>query len=211
MKYRFILFAMVCAGVTSCTFEKKLYSSGYHIEWLHTKNEKQEFTSPNENKEVSTPVLSASESSDVMLVPEEFKTIPTSELTLSSDTVIPENPSKADEEYVTPGVHSNDFLNSSDQENLVLTEKDKAKLDRLTKWLITSAILSIFPLYFLYVPILVINLLIIDKIQRLAKLSHNETYYSRKIKQYWRIIIWPLYVMAFFILLLIVLLALYGI
>ncbi len=211
MKYRFILFAMVCAGVTSCTFEKKLYSSGYHIEWLHAKKEKQEFTSPNENEEVSTPVLSASESSDVMLVPEEFKTIPTSELTLSSDTVIPENPSKADEEYVTPGVHSNDFLNSNDQENLVLTEKDKAKLDRLTKWLITSAILSIFPLYFLYVPILVINLLIIDKIQRLAKLSHNETYYSRKIKQYWRIIIWPLYVMAFFILLLIVLLALYGI
>ena len=202
---------MVCVGVTSCTFEKKLYSSGYHIEWLHTKNEKQEFTSPTENEEVTTPVLSASENSDLMVVPEEFKTIPTSELTLSSDTVIPENPSKADEEYVTPGIHSNDFLNSNDQENLVLTEKDKAKLDRLTKWLITSAILSIFPLYFLYVPILVINLLIIDKIQRLAKLSHNETYYSRKIKQYWRIIIWPLYVMAFFILLLIVLLALYGI
>ncbi len=126
------------------------------------------------------------------------------------DTVIPDNPAKTDEEYVTPNIITGGNPEPYDSGNIVLSARDKAKLDHLANYLITSAILTIFPFYFLYLPLLLINLAIINKIKRLAKFSPHESYYLNKIKKYWRIMCWPLYIIGVAFIILLLLLAVYG-
>ncbi len=210
MKYGFILLIILSVGITSCTIEKKLYSSGYHIEWLHEGKTSEKTYSHFEKHNESNLLSNTSEKIDLIVSSEDTRTVYNTSLQTPSDTVIPENPSKTEEEYVTPNVHSSEIPNSYKPEDIVLTEKDQAKLDRLTNWLINSAILSIFPFYFLYIPIFIINLFAISKIRRLAELSPYKSYYLKKIKQYWRIIIWPLYLLALIIVIFLILLALYG-
>jgi hypothetical protein len=210
MKYGFILLIILSVGITSCTIEKKLYSSGYHIEWLHEGKTSEKTSSPFEKQNESNLLSNTSEKIDLIVCSEDTRTVYNTSLKTPSDTVTPENPSKTEEEYVTPNVHSSEIPNSYKPEDIVLTEKDQAKLDRLTNWLINSAILSIFPFYFLYVPIFIINLFAISKIRRLAEFSPYKSYYLKKIKQYWRIIIWPLYLLALIIVIGLVLIALYG-
>jgi hypothetical protein len=210
MKYGFILFIIFSVGITSCTIEKKLYSSGYHIEWLHETNKPQKISSHFENHYIPTPSSHTSEKVDSIEYFEEKSTLIRPEISAPLDTVIPENPSKTEEEYLSPNTHSSEIKNTYDPENIILTQKDQARLDRLTQWLITSAILSILPFYFLYVPIFLVNLLTIRKIKRLAEFSPYKTYYLNKIIQYWRIIIWPLYLLGLLIIIFLILLALYG-
>lgn len=188
--------------------EKKLYSSGYHIEWLHSRKENQEFDAPEANNALH--LLAASENSSIILPEETSSILPIHENVLEKDTIVPSNPAKTDEEYVTPNFVTGGTPEAYDLENNFLNEKEKAELDRRTKYLIISAILTIFPLYFLYMPLLFINLLVIKKIRMLAQRSPNESYYLNKIKQYWRIICWPLYLMGVAVFLLIILLAIYG-
>jgi hypothetical protein len=188
--------------------EKKLYSSGYHIEWLHSRKENQEFDAPEANH--ALPLLAASENSSIILPEETRSVLPIHENVLEKDTIVPSNPSKTDEEYVTGNVVEPGAPISLETENAPLNEKEKAKLDRLTNYLIISAILSIFPLYIFYIPILLINLKVINTIKLLARRSPYENIYLKEIKKYWRIICWPLYLMGVAVLLLIILLAIYG-
>ena len=136
--------------------------------------------------------------------------MPIHENVLEEDTIVPTNPAKTDEEYVTGNVVEPGGPISLETENTPLNEKEKAELDRRTKYLIISAVLTIFPLYFLYMPLLFINLLVIKKIRMLAKRSPYESYYLNKIKQYWRIMRWPLYVLGIALLLILFFLAVYG-
>lgn len=208
MKYRICFSIISCLLLFSCSMEKKLYSSGYHIEWLHSRKENQEFDAPEANH--ALPLLSASENSSIILPDETRSVLPIHENVLGKDTIVPSNPSKTDEEYVTGNVVEPGAPISHETENTPLNEKERAQLDRRTKYLIISAVLTIFPLYFLYMPLLFINLLVIKKIRMLAQRSPNESYYLNKIKQYWRIMCWPLYLMGVALLLLIILLAIYG-
>lgn len=198
MKYRICFSIISCLLLSSCSMEKKLYSSGYHIEWLHSRKENQEFDAPEANHDL--PLLAASENSSIILPEETSSVLPIRENVLEKDTIVPSNPSKTDEEYVTGNVVEPGAPISLENENAPLNEKEKAKLDRRTKYLITSAILTIFPLYFLYLPLLFINLTVIKKIRMLAKRSPYESYYLNKIKQYWRIMRWPLYFFGFCVL-----------
>ena len=208
MKYRICFSIISCLLLFSCSMEKKLYSSGYHIEWLHSRKENQEFDAPEANH--ALPLLAASENSSIILPEETRSVLPIHENVLEKDTIVPSNPSKTDEEYVTGNVVEPGAPISLETENTPLNEKERQQLDRRTKYLIISAVLTIFPLYFLYMPLLFINLLVIKKIRMLAKRSPNESYYLNKIKQYWRIICWPLYLMGVAVLLVIILLAIYG-
>ncbi len=188
--------------------EKKLYSSGYYVEWFHSKKDTQEFYEPEEIH--SLPLISASENSSIILPEETRSVLPIHKTILEEDTIVPNNPAKTDEEYVTPNAVTGGTPEAYDLENNFLNEKEKAELDRRTKYLIISAVLTIFPLYFLYMPLLFINLLVIKKIRMLAKRSPYESYYLNKIKQYWRIMCWPLYVIGFAFLIVLFLLAIYG-
>lgn len=198
MKYRICFSIISCLLLFSCSMEKKLYSSGYHIEWLHSRKENQEFDAPEANHDL--PLLAASENSSIILPEEISSVLPIRESVLEKDTIVPSNPSKTNEEYVAGNVVEPGAPISLENENAPLNEKEKAKLDRRTKYLITSAILTIFPLYFLYLPLLFINLTVIKKIRMLAKRSPYESYYLNKIKQYWRIMRWPLYFFGFCVL-----------
>ena len=208
MKYRICFTIISCLLLFSCSMEKKLYSSGYHVEWFHSKKDTQEFYEPEEIH--SLPLISASENSSIILPEETRSVLPIHENVLEEDTIVPTNPAKTDEEYVTGNVVEPGGAISLETENTPLNEKERQQLDRRTKYLIISAVLTIFPLYFLYMPLLFINLLVIKKIRMLAKRSPNESYYLNKIKQYWRIICWPLYLMGVAVLLVIILLAIYG-
>lgn len=208
MKYRICFSIISCLLLFSCSMEKKLYSSGYHIEWLHSRKENQEFDAPEANHDL--PLLAASENSSIILPEETHSVLPIHETILEEDTIVPSNPAKTDEEYVTPNVVNGGTPISYDLENNFLNEKEKAELDRRTKYLITSAKLTIFPLSFLYLPLLFINLTVIGKIRMLAKRSPYESYYLNKIKQYWRIMRWPLYLLGIGLLLILLYLALYG-
>ena len=205
MKNRIFLAIISCIALSSCSMEKQLYSSGYHVEWFHSKKDAQELYEPEEIH--SLPLISASENSSIILPEETRSVLPIHENVLEEDTIVPSNPAKTDEEYVTPNFVTGGTPEAYDLENNFLNEKEKAELDRRTKYLIVSAILTIFPLYILYMPLLFINLLVIKKIRMLAKRSPNESYYLNKIKQYWRIICWPLYIMGVAVLLVIILLA----
>ena len=208
MKYRILFSLFSCITLLSCSVEKKLYSTGYHIEWFHSKKDQKEFY---ETEEIhSLPLISASENSSIILPEETSSVMPIHENVLEEDTIVPSNPAKTDEEYVTPNVVTGGTPEAYDLENNFLNEKEKAELDRRTKYLITSALLTIFPLYFLYLPLLFINLLVINKIRMLAKRSPHESYYLNKIKQYWRIMCWPLYVLGIGLLLILFFLAVYG-
>ena len=205
MKYRIFLALISCIALSSCSMEKQLYSSGYHVEWFHSKKDAQELYEPEEIH--SLPLISASENSSIILPEETRSVLPIHENVLEEDTIVPSNPAKTDEEYVTPNFVTGGTPEAYDLENNFLNEKEKAELDRRTKYLIISAVLTIFPFSFLYMPLLFINLLVIKKIRMLAKRSPNESYYLNKIKQYWRIICWPLYIMGVAVLLVIILLA----
>ena len=185
-----------------------MYSSGYHVEWFHSKKDTQEFYEPEEIH--SLPLISASENSSITLPEETRSVLPIHENVLEEDTIVPTNQAKTDEEYVTGNVVEPGGPISLETENTPLNEKEKAELDRRTKYLIISAVLTIFPLYFLYMPLLFINLLVIKKIRMLAKRSPYESYYLNKIKQYWRIMRWPLYVLGIALLLILFFLAVYG-
>jgi hypothetical protein len=131
--------------------EKQLYSSGYHVEWFHSKKDQQEFT---ETKEIETlPLISASENSTIILNEEAPYILPIQQQKIEVDTIVPSNPAETDEEYVTPNFVAGGTPEAYDLENNFLNEKEKAELDRGTKYLIISAVLTIFPLYFLYMPI----------------------------------------------------------
>ena len=208
MKYRIFFSLLSCITLLSCSVEKKLYSSGYHVEWFHSKKDTQEFYEPEEIH--SLPLISASENSSIILPEETRSVLPIHENALEEDTIVPTNPAKTDEEYVTGNVVEPGGPISLETENTPLNEKEKAELDRRTKYLIISAVLTIFPLYFLYMPLLFINLLVIKKIRMLAKRSPYESYYLNKIKQYWRIMRWPLYVLGIALLLILFFLAVYG-
>ena len=208
MKYRICFSIISCLLLFSCSMEKKLYSSGYHVEWFHSKKDTQEFYEPEEIH--SLPLISASENSSIILPEETRSVLPIHENVLEEDTIVPSNPAKTDEEYVTPNFVTGGTPEAYDLENNFLNEKEKAELERRTKYLIISAILTIFPLYFLYMPLLFINLLVIKKIRMLAKRSPYESYYLNKIKQYWRIMRWPLYVLGIALLLILFFLAVYG-
>jgi hypothetical protein len=185
--------------------EKQLYSSGYHVEWFHSKKDQQEFTA---TKEIETlPIISASENSTIILNEEVPYILPIQQKKIEADTIVPSNPAETDEEYVTPNIITRETY---DPENTVLNAKDRVKLDRLAKYLIVSAILTIIPFYILYFPVLLINLRVINKIKRLAKFSPYESYYLNKIKKYWRIMCWPLYVIGFALFISLLVLALYG-
>jgi len=189
--------------------DKKLYSSGYHIEWIHSKKDQHELYKP---KEIQTsPPYSASLDSTLILSEEASSLLPIHQNVFEKDTIIPSNPSKTDEEYVTGNVVDPGEPISLENEIKPLNAREKEKLDRLTEYLIISAVLSIFPLYFLYPLILLINLNIINKIKLLARRSPYENIYLKEIKKYWRIMSWPLYVLGVCLLLIIVLLALSGI
>ncbi len=212
MKNRIFLAIISCIALSSCSMEKQLYSSGYHVEWFHSRKENQEFDAPEANH--ALPILAASKNSSIILPEETSSVLPIHENVLEKDTIVPSNPSKTDEDYVTRNVVEPGGAISLETENTPLNEKERAELDRRTKYLIISAVLTIFPFSFLYMPLLFINLLVIKKIRMLAKRSPNESYYLNKIKQYWRIICWPLYIMGVAVgvtvLLVIILLAIYG-
>ena len=208
MKYRICFTIISCLLLFSCSMEKKLYSSGYHVEWFHSKKDTQEFYEPEEIH--SLPLISASENSSIILPEETRSVLPIHENVLEEDTIVPTNPAKTDEEYVTGNVVEPGGPISLETENTPLNEKEREQLDRRTKYLIISAVLTIFPLSFLYMPLLFINLLVIKKIRMLAKRSPYESYYLNKIKQYWRIMCWPLYVIGFAFLIVLFLLAIYG-
>ncbi len=205
MKYSIFLVIISCIALSSCSMEKQLYSSGYHVEWFHSKKDQQEFTA---TKEIETlPIISASENSTIILNEEVPYILPIQQKKIEADTIVPSNPAETDEEYVTPNIITRETY---DPENTVLNAKDRVKLDRLAKYLIVSAILTIIPFYILYFPVLLINLRVINKIKRLAKFSPYESYYLNKIKKYWRIMCWPLYVIGFALFISLLVLALYG-
>ena len=208
MKYSIFLVIISCIALSSCSMEKQLYSSGYHVEWFHSKKDQQEFTA---TKEIETlPLISASENSTIILNEEAPYILPIQQKKIEADTIVPSNPAETDEEYVTPNIITRETPEPYDPENTVLNAKDRVKLDRLAKYLIVSAILTIIPFYILYFPVLLINLSVINKIKRLAKFSPYESYYLNKIKKYWRIMCWPLYVIGFALFISLLVLALYG-
>lgn len=203
MNYRFFIGLFTCICFFSCSIEKKLYSPGYHVEWfqLNSKSQKTDF-----HKEPdATQIISASENSEVLLNSEVYPS-PSIKLEVTlKDTVIPDNPAKTDEEYVTPEFNNDESQQLYSTENIVITPKDAAKIDALTKYLIKSAILSI-PFFYLYIPILLTNLIVIERIKRYARFSPYQNYYLEKIKKYWRIMRWPLYFFGFCILMALLLL-----
>lgn len=186
----------------SCSIEKRLYSSGYHIEWFHSNSNPQKTEIHKEPD--SFQIMSASENSDVLLYTEVTPSPSIKQEVFLKDTVIPDSPAKTDEEYVTPNSTAEESPRQFSENNIIISTSDQLKLDSLTNYLLDSAKLSF--LIGLYIPIFLINIRVIKKIKRLAKYSPNEQYYLEQIKKYQRIMRWPLYFFGFCVLMALLLL-----
>lgn len=194
MKYYLLLLSLACLSISSCTLEKQIYSRGYHIEWRHSSHQPEK-SEPVEEKQ-NNITIQANSNSDEIFLTDERSYIPGATIGNSTDTIIPDNPAKTDEEYVSPEILT---PKKSEQTNLAqptLSDENKAQLEQLTNYLIISAALTIFPFSIFYLPVLIINLSIVNKIKKLAKLSPDEGKYLEKIKIYRRIMLWPVYFLA---------------
>ena len=196
MKYRIFLSLLSCITLFACSVEKKLYSSGYHIEWSHHKSTTSEIQ--NNNQEFSNAVVSTSNNSESVISEEANATQKNKTLEFNSDTIIPNNTNSNEEDYVSPNSHNNQNTEVVNLEELRLTQKQESKLSRLSQYLVSSAIATLIPgIAILYPLLLIINFFIIRKIRSMAELSPYKNFYLNQIRRYWKIMLWPLYVLVF--------------
>jgi hypothetical protein len=176
--------------------EKKLYSSGYHIEWSHHKSTTSEIQ--NNYQEFSNAVVSTSNNSESVISEEVNSTQKNKTLEFKRDTIIPNDTNSNEEDYVSPNSHNNQNTKVVNLEELRLTQKEESKLSRLSQYLVSSAIATLIPgIAILYPLLLIINFFIIRKIRSMAELSPYKNFYLNQIRRYWKIMLWPVYVLAF--------------
>lgn len=196
MKYRIFLSLLSCITLFACSVEKKLYSSGYHIEWSHHESTTSEIQ--NNYQEFSNAVVSTSNNSESVISEEVNSTQKNKTLEFKRDTIIPNDTNSNEEDYVSPNSHSNQNTEVVNLEELRLTQKEESKLSRLSQYLVSSAIATLIPgIAILYPLLLIINFFIIRKIRSMAELSPYKNFYLNQIRRYWKIMLWPLYVLAF--------------
>lgn len=102
MKYYLLLLSLACLSISSCTLEKQIYSRGYHIEWRHSSHQPEK-SEPVEEKQ-NNITIQANSNSDEIFLTDERSYIPGATIGNSTDTIIPDNPAKTDEEYVSPEI-----------------------------------------------------------------------------------------------------------
>lgn len=196
MKYRICFSIISCLLLFSCSMEKKLYSSGYHVEWFHHQSATSEIQ--NHHQEFSNAETSTSNNSELVPSVEVNSTPKNNTIESRRDTIIPDNTNSNEDDYVSPNsIHTQntEFINL---EELRLTQKQESKLSRLSQYLVSSAIATLIPgIAILYPILLIINFFIIRKIRSMAELSPYKNYYLNQIRRYWRIMLWPLYVILF--------------
>lgn len=196
MKYSYYLTILSCLALISCSIEKKLYSPGYHIEWFHSNSKPQKIELHEESN--ATQIISASENSEILLISEVTPNLPIKQVLFLKDTVIPNNTNQSEEDYVTPNTINSQNSEPIDAKELRLSQKDEIKLSRLSKYLVASAIATIIPGIAIFYPVLlIINFFIIREIRSMAELSPYKTFYLNQIKRYWKIMLWPIYILAF--------------
>lgn len=193
MKYSYYLTILSCLALTSCSIEKKLYSPGYHIEWFHSHSKPQKIELHEEPN--ATQTISASENSEILLISEVTPSRPIKQEVFLKDTVIPNNANQIEEDYVSPNNIHTQNTEAINSEELRLTQKQESKLSRLSQYLVSSAIATLIPgVAVLYPILLIINIFIIRKIRSMAELSPYKNFYLNQIRRYWKIMLWPLYV-----------------
>jgi hypothetical protein len=172
--------------------EKQLYSPGYHMNWLHSKNKSHEIE-PKEKICYSPNLLASSTSEDVSLEAN-IQISEIEQLACTTDTIIPNNNTESEDDYVSPNSQDREYAKPFDPENISITERDEETLSKLSQYLVSSAFATAIPgLTLLYPLVFIVNIFVIRKIKALAHLSRNEAYHLNQIKRYWRIIIWPVY------------------
>lgn len=196
MKYRICFSLISCLLLFSCSMEKKLYSSGFHVEWTHHQSANCEIQ--NHHEEFSNAEISASNNSELVPSVEVNSTLKNKTLESNRDTIIPDNTNSDGEDYVSPNSIHTQNTEVINLEELRLTQKEESKLSRLSQYLVSSAIATLIPgIAVLYPILLIINFFIIRKIRSMAELSPYKNYYLNQIRRYWRIMLWPLYVILF--------------
>ena len=196
MKYRIFLALISCIALSSCSMEKQLYSSGYHVEWFHHQSATSEIQ--NHHQEFSNAEISTSNNSELFPSVEVNSTLKNATLESNRDTIIPDNTNSNEEDYVSPSINNNQNTEVVNLEDLRLTQKQESKLSRLSQYLVSSAIATLIPgIAILYPLLLIINFFIIRKIRSMAELSPYKNFYLNQIRRYWKIMLWPVYVLAF--------------
>lgn len=193
MKYRICFSIVSCLLLFSCSMEKQLYSSGYHLEWFHRQSATSEIQ--NHHQEFSNAEFSISNYSELAPSVEVNSTAKNKTLESSRDTLIPDNTNSIEEDYVSPNSIHTQNTEAINSEELRLTQKQESKLSRLSQYLVSSAIATLIPgVAVLYPILLIINIFIIRKIRSMAELSPYKNFYLNQIRRYWKIMLWPLYV-----------------
>lgn len=196
MKYRIFLAIISCTALSSCSMEKQLYSSGYHVEWFHRQSATSEIQ--NHHHELSNAEISTSKNSELAPSVEVNSTARNKNLESSRDTLIPDKTNSIEEDYVSPNSIHTQNTEAINLEELRLTQKQESKLSRLSQYLVSSAIATLIPgVAVLYPILLIINIFIIRKIRSMAELSPYKNFYLNQIRRYWKIMLWPVYVLAF--------------
>ena len=173
--------------------QKKLYSSGYHVEWTHYQSAISEIQ--NHQEEFINAEISASNNSELVPSVEVNSTLKNKTLESNRDTLIPDNTNSIEEDYVSPNSIHTQNTEAINLEELRLTQKQESKLSRLSQYLVSSAIATLIPgVAILYPILLIINIFIIRKIRSMAELSPYKNFYLNQIRRYWKIMLWPLYV-----------------
>ena len=175
---------------------EEIYSSGYHVEWSHQQSTTSEIQ--NNYEEFSNAIVSTSNNSELVLSEEVNATQKNKTLEFNKDTIIPNNTNSNEEDYVFPNSKNNQNTDVINLEDLRLTQKEESKLSRLSQYLVSSAIATLIPgIAILYPLLLIINFFIIRKIRSMAELSPYKNFYLNQIRRYWKIMLWPLYVLVF--------------
>ena len=196
MKYRICFSIISCLLLFSCSMEKKLYSSGYHIEWTHHQSAISEIQ--NHHEEFINAEISTSNNSELVPSVEVNSTLKNKNLESNRDTIIPNKTNSNEEDYVSPNSIHTQNTEVVNLEDLRLTQKQESKLSRLSQYLVSSAIATLIPgIAILYPLLLIINFFIIRKIRSMAELSPYKNFYLNQIRRYWKIMLWPVYVLAF--------------
>lgn len=195
MKYGFILLALISAGISSCSFEKRVYQAGFYIH----RNTKVVNGTANTNNFSESDVLPLSETiiASIQKVDNsDYSCQPLEKL--DTDTIVPVNPAKTEEEYVIPQNNNSEYVSEYNEENHVnYTPEMEQKLNRHIDYLQRIQYYSLYPPAWLIV--FLMGIFVYRKAKRMAQLSPNKEKHLKALRKYHRItMIIPIIVGAFF-------------
>ena len=195
MKYGLIISALICLGISSCSIEKRVYQPGFYIHRnSEVVKEQSDFDDFSENELLtlrkniipSIQKIDKSESSNQALE----KTC--------SDTIVPINPSKTEEEYVTPQNNNVEYVSEYHEENHInYTPEMEQELNRQIDYLQRIQYYSLYPPT--WPMVFLMGIFVYRKAKRMAQLSPNKEKHLKALRKYHRItMIIPIIVGALF-------------